>query len=121
VRISGPNRPAEKSETRRSVAERMRVKSDMDQSISPACGRRNTRVVESTRPTWGVIVQDRADAAALRNQRVAAVAEEVEVCLAALFRGLLKAEVDGPFETFSAGLSSMAESPAMVLAELSTL
>ena len=49
----------------------------MDESTPPAEGQRNPR--EVSRTATSVVVQDRADTAVLGEQRVAAVAEQVEV------------------------------------------
>src|SRR5262245_9166759 len=59
------------------MAFRMRVTSDMSESIPPACGSRNTRAAGDRQNRGSIVVQDRADAAALGEQRIAAVAEQV--------------------------------------------
>src|SRR5438552_4133136 len=62
------------------MADRMWVTSDMPHSIPPAVTNRNPRAADDQGIVCrSIVVQDRAEAATLREQRVAAVAEQVQV------------------------------------------
>src|SRR5262249_1970946 len=69
----------------------------MSERIPPACGTRNTRAASAAgdcQNRGSIVVQDRAGAAALGEQRLAAVAEQVEVEVLAGLRLAVALDLD---------------------------